>query len=316
MTSEAPTKNIFDYYTKKENNFTKALINVMENAFYKDDKTVITAFLNLLKPSLAYSNDMEFRLLSGMDGGTYDAAIFSEKKNYYLAMETKIKEKSLDIWQLRKHSRDLEYNQKEFKTKMLITITPDLEKGSFIKNLSSIKCNSRHLSWKKIFETFNEIRKAPISETTAFLIDEFNNYLDNELLNTNSAGGIIKAVQTYFPEYYEKGLFNGTEKFWDMNRLYSGMEGKDKVMVIYKSASQEIIGEVTIENIEENEDIEAWGRYNYRIANPVKYKKPVHRNKVEKMFKGSKFFSERSSFRYITKDELKKIRNEAGYPID
>lgn len=133
-------------------------------------------------------------------------------------------------------------------------------------------------------------------------------------MNTNSAGGIIKAVRDYFPEDYEKGLFKGTERSWDMNRLYSGMEGKDKVMVIYKSASQEIIGEATIENIEESEDLEAWGRYNYIISKAVKYPKPVPKNRLERKIKDlNKFLGGRSNFCYITKDDLRIIRNEAGY---
>ncbi len=315
MTSETPTKNIFDYYTKDENNFTKALINVMETAFYKKDKIVITAFLTLLKPSLSYSNDLEFRLLKGMDGGTYDAAIFSEKKNYYLAIETKIKEKSLKIKQLQRHCKNLK-QQDNYKTKLLITITPDLEKGNFIRDIGSIKCESKHLSWKKIFEKLNEVRKEPISETTTFLIDQFNGFLDNELLNTNFAGGIVKAIPAYFPEDYENELFND-KTFWNMNRLYLGLEGGDKVMVIYKSESREIIGEAIIESIEENDDQQAWGQYRYLISKTVKYPKPVPRNKIEKKIKYlGDFFSGRPSFSYITKDELAIIRKEAGYRSD
>lgn len=67
-----------------------------KNAFKNEGKNVISAFLNLLKPSLTYSADMEFKLLKGMDGGTYDAAILSENKGY-LAIETKIREHIVNI---------------------------------------------------------------------------------------------------------------------------------------------------------------------------------------------------------------------------
>lgn len=316
MESITPTKNIFDYYSKKENNFTKALINVMENAFKNEDKNIISAFLNLLKPSLTYSADMEFKLLKGMDGGTYDAAILSENKGYYLAIETKIREQSLKSQQLRKHCKDLSHNHNYFKIKLLVTITPDLEKGNYIKKLNSIKCNSRHINWKKIFDVFNEVNKQNVSQITSFLIYEFNSYLDNKLLKTNSAGGIIKAIKKYFPKDYEKGLYKGTKKSWYMNRLYWGIEGKDKIMVIYKSETKEIIGEATIEDIEENE-YNGWGKYKYIISNAVRYPKAVPKKSLEKKIKDlNKFLSGRPNFRYISKDELKIIRNEAGYLLE
>ena len=316
MVSEKPTKNLFDYYEQKENNFTKALINTLENAFDNDDKIVISTFLSLLKSELTYSSDMEFRLLSGMEGGTYDAAISSEKKSYYLAIETKIKEGALDIEQLRRHCKDLEH--KDFKIKLLLTITPDLENGR-IEELSSIKCDNYHLNWKKIYESFNDVRNQETSEVTSFLINQFNDFLDTQLLNTNIAGGITKATPEGWNEELEEDWRNGTEEFYQMNGYFLRLIGK--VMVIYKTETKEIIGEARIESIEKNEDPDTfgdWGNYNYFFSKTgVRYPKSVQRNKIEKKVENlQNFFSGRTNFQYITNDDLRIIRNEAGYQSD
>lgn len=118
--------------------------------------------------------------------------------------------------------------------------------------------------------------------------------------------GIFKCSK-YCSAEYIKELFEWENNYWFSDAYREHI----KTMVVYTSyrdATKEIVGELTVENIEKID--EDW-KYKYNISERMRYPRPIPKDTIEKILNRNMDFT--GPMCYINRDERDRIRKAGGF---
>jgi hypothetical protein len=153
MNGDLDSINLFKGYTQEENSNTHAFLaflNFLLHADRRDFFKLLRSF-NCGDVSTANPEDIEIRCLR-YDHGTWDGEIYSKRKRWFLAIESKINKIALSPSQLRRHRQHIETLLAEYDHARLVLLTP-FDADWIVKEYLHGKCgrNIAFLSWGDVY---------------------------------------------------------------------------------------------------------------------------------------------------------------------
>lgn len=187
------TSSIFSTYSTGENRVTSSLLAVLRSLSLSRIERLLGALLEQSEFEL-----VRFQNLPAAGGpGVPDAIILSSCR---LLIETKIKTKSVNQEQLRRHLDKLDDTGES--TRLLLVLTPDIHRPQVIDEI-----NDDRLVWtpfSALDQAIDELLEDPrevVSEREAFLLRELQTMMGEEKLIGAAKDVVVVPARNAWPEY-------------------------------------------------------------------------------------------------------------------
>lgn len=240
--------NIFTRYKQEENHLTNGLISILSMSRL-DNPNFLTSFLRDVL-GLSPNGEIDtFRVLGGLQGGTWDGEVCGE--DFCILFETKIVSGTLRREQIRSHLQRLKHRSERLRK--LVLLTPDDSNSSYISKYQSLDADRIvHLGWKRVY-VFLEHSVTSATPVFSELVRQFLRRIRDMVFEQDIAGVILKIYfgdnSGVYEDRYLAEMRSGVWSRWNTPREYKSLDGTGRKLLLYDRRRQGITAEVEIEKV-------------------------------------------------------------------
>jgi hypothetical protein len=303
--------NVFKTYGQEENNFTNGLFSLLRISVHERPR-FIASFLNdllHLSPEGGIDSVFRVRVLRGIEFA--DAEL--RCKNRCLRFETKIVSGALTHGEIRRRLRELKGCPGRLKR--VVLLTPDDGKSQYIKHfLSKYRPNLLHLGWKSVYDYLERFVRNGKSTVFSELVKQLVEQIRECVFKHDIAGVITKIAFGDYSEVYSDEYLGEMRRWewtrWHTPRLYRGLDGTGRKLLLYDRERQGITAEVEIKKVERIPWARAFPWANVFAGKPKVFRQPIPLEQIRSIpgFEHfGKYRKDRTAYRNITREQYRQL---------
>jgi hypothetical protein len=318
------TVNIFTHYKQEENQFTNALIALLEvSRFDSHHPQLLASFLEHLLCLQPREEVHCFRVLRDIDG-TADAELCS--RDCCIRIETKIRSGNLRHEQLQDHVKRLVNSPAT--EKVLVLLTPDDTNSDYIGQFLSSKhvekfCSTAkhhrvvHLEWRRVYDYLKHFADKRQTTVLTQIVRQFLDQIHYCVLEEDFAGIVQKVafdeVSGVNNATYLEEMEAGEWDHWNTPRKYEKLDGTGRKLLFYDKHRQAITAEVEIRKVAETNNEADYPWTNYFVPDTLcVYRTPIPLAHIETVPGFENFASGRSANWNVTREQYRQLTAKAN----